>query len=131
MNKRKSNKVWGIKSLVINDTRIYTICVRVNSNSITHSRVINDPFWKTRHTLGMYNGTSKLEFMHTTLNLDEAVSAINSLTKILFAHKIAKSLLSEYALENNVKNEIVRDVISEANKIHKEAASLTFEYPLF
>ena len=128
MNKRKSSKVWGIKSLVINDTRIYTICVRVNSNSITLSRVINDPFWKTRHTISMHNKISKLEFMHTTLNLDEAVNAINSLTKILFAHKIAKSLLSEYALGNNVKNEIVRDVISEVNK---EASSLPFEHPYF
>lgn len=123
---KKNNRVWGIKSIAINDIRIYTICVRVNSNSITLSRVINDPFWKTRHTLGMYNGTSKLEFMHTTLNLDEAVSAINSLTKILFAHKIAKSLLSEYALGNNVKNEIIRDVISEMNKIHQEGATLPF-----
>jgi hypothetical protein len=123
---KKNNRVWGIKSIAINDVRIYTICVRVNSNSITLNKVINDPFWKTRHTLGMYNGTSKLEFMHTTLNLDEAVSAINSLTKILFAHKIAKSLLSEYALGNNVKNEIIRDVISEMNKIHQEGATLPF-----
>ena len=128
---KNNNRVWGIKSIAINDIRIYTICVRVNSNSITLSRVINDSFWKTRHTLGMYNGTSKLEFMHTTLNINEAVEAINSLTKILFAHKIAKSLLSEYALENNVKNEIVKDVISEVNKIHKEGSSLPFEYPLF
>lgn len=128
---KNNNRVWGIKSITINDIRIYTICVRVNSNSITLNRVINDPFWKARHTLGMYNGNSKLEFMHTTLNLDEAVSAINSLTKILFAHKIAKSLLSEYALENNVKNEIVRDVISEVNKIHKEAASLPFDDYIF
>lgn len=128
---KNNNRVWGIKSIAINDVRIYTICVRVNSNSITLSRVINDPFWKTRHTISMHNKISKLEFMHTTLNLDEAVSAINSLTKILFAHKIAKSLLSEYALGNNVKNEIVRDVISEVNKIHKEATSLPFNEDIF
>jgi hypothetical protein len=131
MKKKNSNRIWGIKSLVINNLRIYTICVRVNSNSITHNRVINDPFWKTRHTLGMHNSTSKLEFMHTTTNFDEAVEAINSLTKILFAHKIAKSLLSEYALQNNVKNEIVRDVVFEMNKIHQTETELPFNDYIF
>jgi hypothetical protein len=128
---KNNNRIWGIKSIAINDLRIYTICVRVNSNSITLNRVINDPFWKTRHTLGMHNSTSKLEFMHTTTNFDEAVEAINSLNKILFAHKIAKSLLSDYVLQNNVKNEIVKDVVSEMNKIHQKGATLDYNNYIF
>ena len=131
MNKKNSNKIWGIKSLVINGARIHTICVRVNSNSITLDRVINHSFWKDRHTLSIYNGISKVEFSHTTMDINEAIEAANSLNEILFAHKIAKDLITSYGLQVSKKQEIVKDVLQEMYKYYNQGGYLTEDCPIF
>lgn len=120
MNKKNSNKVWGIKSLVINGARIHTICVRVNMNSITLDRVINHSFWKNKHTLSIYNGISKVEFVHTTMDINEAIEAANSLNEILFAHKIAKNIITSYGLQVIKKGEILKDVLQEMYKYYNQ-----------
>lgn len=131
MKAKNSNKVWGIKSLVINGARIHTICVRVNSNSITLDRVINHSFWKDKHTLCIYNGISKVEFTHTTMDINEAIEAANSLNEILFAHKIAKDLITSYGLQVNKKQEIVKDVLIEMYKYYNQGGYLTEDCPIF
>ena len=131
MNKKNSNKIWGIKSIVINGARIHTINVRVNVNSITLERVVNHSFWKNKHILSMYNGISKMEFTHTTMDMNEAIEAANSLSEILFAHKIAKNLIESYALQVNRKQEIVKDVLQEMYKYYNQGGYLTEDCPIF
>jgi len=131
MKTKNSNKIWGIKSLVINGARIHTINVRVNSNSITLDRVINHPFWKDKHTLSMYNGISKMEFTHTTMDINEAIEAASSLNEILFAHKIAKDLINSYSLQVSKKEQIVKDVLQELYKYYNQGGYLTQDCPIF
>ena len=79
----------------------------------------------------MYNGISKVEFNHTTMDINEAIEAANSLNEILFAHKIAKDLITSYGLQVNRKQEIVKDVLIEMYKYYNQGGYLTEDCPIF
>jgi hypothetical protein len=130
MNKKNIGRIWGIKSLKINGSTIHTICIRINSSPIILKKVINDTFWRNNHTISLNDRVSKIEFMHTTMNLDEAIAASRSLCDILFAHKIQK-VYKESFQSLSKKNEITKDVISEMNKIHQEETALPFNEDIF
>ena len=130
MTKKNTGRIWGIKSLNINGATIHTICIRINSSPIILKRVINDNFWNNNHTISLNDRVSKIEFMHTTMNLDEAIAASKSLLDILFAHKIQK-VYKESFQSLSKKNEIVKDVISEMSKTHQEGATLDYNDYIF
>jgi hypothetical protein len=108
-------KIYGIKSIKINGTDVLTINVRINSNPTIMSKILNDDFWKTKHTIHMHNGTSKITFLHTTTNVNEASTVIRSLLKILFAHKVS-NLFNESYLAPNEKVNLINEVLAKELK---------------
>jgi hypothetical protein len=83
-------KSFGYKTININGLSVYAINVRINSSVIILDQVLNDEFWKTRHTTSMRNSISKINFNLVTLDVHEVSNAIVSLNKLLFAHKVQK-----------------------------------------
>ena len=91
---------FGIKTIIINGNSVYTINVSINSSVIILGQVINDDFWKLKHTISMNNSISKINFNFITTNVVEAQEAISSLQKILFAHKVQKLVNENYFVQN-------------------------------
>ena len=108
-------RVFGIKTIKINNTPVHTINVIINSNPTIMSRIINDEFWKTRHTIYMHNGKSKITFLHTTTDMNEASVGARSLIKILFAHKMS-NLFNDSFLNTKDKVNLINEVILEETK---------------
>jgi len=109
-------RIFGIKSININGTSVHTINVRINSNPTIMSKIINDDFWKTKHTIHMYNGKSKITFLHTTIDMNEAFVAAKSLIKILFAHKVSNLFNDNYILAPNEKVNLINEVLAKELK---------------
>lgn len=91
---------FGIKTITINGNFVYTINVSINSSVIILGQVINDEFWKLKHTISMNNSVSKINFNFITTDVIEARKAIDSLQKILFAHKVQKLVNENYFVQN-------------------------------
>ena len=107
---------FGIKTIKINGTPVHTINVIINSNPVIMSRIINDEFWKTRHTIHMHNGKSKITFLHTTTDMNEASVGAKSLIRILFAHKVSNLFNDNYILAPNEKVNLINEVLAEELK---------------
>lgn len=93
-------KNFGIKTININGNCVYTINVSITSSVIILGQVINDEFWKLKHTISMNNSISKINFNFITTNVVEAEKAISSLNKILFAHKVQKLVNEAHFVPN-------------------------------
>ena len=93
-------KNFGIKTITINGNPVYTINVSINSTVIILGQVINDEFWKLKHTISMNNSMSKINFNFITTNVHEAQEAITSLNKLLFAHKVQKLVNEAHFVQN-------------------------------
>jgi hypothetical protein len=91
---------FGIKTITINGNLVYTINVSINSSVIILGEVINDEFWRLKHTISMNNSISKINFNFITTNVHEAQEAISSLQKILFAHKVQKLVNEAHFVPN-------------------------------
>jgi hypothetical protein len=109
-------RVFGIKTIKINNTPVHTINVIINSNPVIMSKIINDEFWKTRHTIHMNNSKSKITFLHTTMDMNEASVAAKSLIRILFAHKVSKLFNDNYILASNEKVNLINEVLAKELK---------------
>jgi len=83
-------KVYGIKTLNINGFKVHTLNIRIHPSSIILNKIIEDPIWKNRHTLGSYGGKSVVNFTYTTTDEAEFYSYTRRLYNILFAHKVDK-----------------------------------------
>jgi 5-bromo-4-chloroindolyl phosphate hydrolysis protein len=91
---------FGIKTIMINGNPVYTINVSINSSITIQGQVLNDEFWKLKHTISMNNSMSKINFNFITTNVNEAQEAISSLQKILFAHKVQKLVNEAHFVQN-------------------------------
>jgi len=109
-------RIFGIKSININGTPVHTINVIINSTSTIMSKILNDEFWKTRHTIHMHNGISKITFLHTTMDMNEAAAATRSIIKILFAHKVSNIFNKSY-LPPSEKEALIKEVLAEETKL--------------
>ena len=110
-------RIFGIKSININGTPVHTINVIINGNSTIMSKILNDEFWKTRHTIHMHNGISKITFLHTTMDMNEASVGAKSLIRILFAHKVSNLFNDNYILAPNEKVNLIKEVLAEETKL--------------
>lgn len=115
MNK-KSNKIFGIKTININGFKVHTINVVINSSPVILSKILNDEFWKQNHTISMRNGRSKINFLYTTLDINGISNAKESLFKLLFAHKVQK-LVNENFFVNDKEN-ILWNTLAEIRDIN-------------
>ena len=102
---------FGIKTIIINGNPVYTINVSINSSVIIQGQVINDEFWRLRHTISMNNSVSKINFNFITTNVNEAQEAISSLQKILFAHKVQKLVNEAHFVQN--KESIIYNTLAD------------------
>lgn len=91
---------FGIKTIIINGNSVYVINVSINSSVIIQGQVLNDEFWRLKHTISMNNSTSKINFNYITNNVHEANVAVSSLQKILFAHKVQKLVNEAHFVPN-------------------------------
>jgi 5-bromo-4-chloroindolyl phosphate hydrolysis protein len=91
---------FGIKTIMINGNPVYTINVSINSSITIQGQVLNDEFWKLKHTISMNNSMSKINFNFITTNVNEAQEAISSLNKLLFAHKVQKLVNEAHFVPN-------------------------------
>lgn len=109
-------KIYGIKTLNINGFRVHTLNIRINPSSIILNKIIEDPVWKDKHTLGMYRGKSVVNFTYTTV--DEKEFHINSrrLYSILFAHKIDKLIRESYFVER--KENVLWETLAEIKDVN-------------
>lgn len=112
---KKSNKIFGIKTVDVNGLKVHTINIIINSSPIILNKVINDKFWKDNHTLDIRNGVSKINFRYTTIDTNGISSAKESLFKLLFAHKLQK-VVSESWITN--KERIAWDVLAEIKDVN-------------
>jgi hypothetical protein len=102
---------FGIKTININGNYVYTINVSINSSVIIQGQVLNDEFWKLRHTISMNNSMSKINFNFITTNVNEAQEAISSLNKLLFAHKVQKLVNEAHFVQN--KESIIYNTLAD------------------
>jgi len=93
-------RTFGIETIIINGNPVCAINITINSSPIILEQVINDEFWKMKHTISMKNSVSKINFNYFTSNLDEAAIAISSLNKLLFAHKVQKLVNEAHFVQN-------------------------------
>lgn len=112
---KKNNKIFGIKTVDVNGLKVHTINIIINSSPIILNKVINDKFWKDNHTLNVRNGKSKINFLYTTIDINNIASVTESLFKILFAHKLHK-VVSESWVTN--KERIAWDVLAEIKDVN-------------
>ena len=113
---KKSNKIFGIKTVDVNGLKVHTINIVINSSSIILNKVINDKFWKDNHTISMRNGKSKINFLYTTIDMNGISNAKESLFKILFAHKLQKVVNESYWITNEER--IAWDVLAEIKDVN-------------
>jgi hypothetical protein len=104
-------KNFGIKTIMINGNPVYTINVSINSSITIQGQVLNDEFWRLRHTISMNNSVSKINFNFITTNVNEAQEAISSLQKILFAHKVQKLVNEAHFVQN--KESIIYNTLAD------------------
>jgi hypothetical protein len=112
MNK---NKFYGIQKIVVNGVRVYTLNISIKPSSLILSKIIKDPIWKDKHTLGMKNGASTVNFTHTTMDENEFSSSVKRLRNILFAHKVNKLMNDNpwvFGKENIIK-EVLHEIDEE------------------
>jgi 5-bromo-4-chloroindolyl phosphate hydrolysis protein len=102
---------FGIKTIMINGNPVYTINVSINSSITIQGQVLNDEFWKLKHTISMNNSMSKINFNFITTNVNEAQEAISSLQKILFAHKVQKLVNEAHFVQN--KESIIYNTLAD------------------
>jgi hypothetical protein len=114
--KKKSNRIFGIKTVDVNGMKVHTINIIINSSPIILNKVINDKFWKDNHTLDVRNGVSKINFLYTTIDISGISVAKESLFKILFAHKLQKVVNESYWITN--KERIAWDVLAEIKDVN-------------
>jgi hypothetical protein len=112
MNK---NKFYGIQKVVVNGTRVYTLNITIKPSSMILNKIIQDPIWKDRHTLGMKNGSTVVNFTHTSMDAGEFDYSVRKLRDILFAHKVNKMMNNNPWTIN--KEGIIKDVL---NQIQEE-----------
>lgn len=91
---------FGIETIIINGNPACAINVTINSSVIILGQVLNDEFWKMKHTISMKNGISKINFNYLTSDLKEAAIVISSLQEILFAHKVQKLVNEAHFVQN-------------------------------
>ncbi len=92
--------IFGIETIMINGNPACVINITINSSVIILGQVLNDEFWKSKHTVSMKNGTSKINFNYFTDDLDKAKTVIASLQEILFAHKVQKIVNEAHFVPN-------------------------------
>jgi hypothetical protein len=114
--KKKSNRIFGIKTVDVNGLKVHTINIIINSSPIILNKVINDKFWKDNHTLDVRNGVSKINFRYNTIDINGISNAKESLFKILFAHKLQKVVNESYWINN--KERIAWDVLAEIKDVN-------------
>lgn len=102
---------FGIKTIILNGNIVYTINVSINSTVVILGQVINDEFWKLKHTISMNNSVSKINFNFITTNVIEAREAIASLQKLLFAHKVQKLVNEAHFVQN--KESIIYNTLAD------------------
>lgn len=113
---KKSNKIFGIKTVDVNGLKVHTINIIINSSPIILNKVISDKFWKDNHSLDVRNGKSKINFLYTTIDISDITIAKESLFKLLFAHKLQKIVNESYWVEN--KERIAWDVLAEIKDVN-------------
>jgi hypothetical protein len=91
---------FGIETIIINGNPSWAINITINSSPIILVQVLNDEFWRLKHTISMKNSVSKINFNYFTDDLDKAKKAIDSLQKILFAHKVQKLVNENHFVQN-------------------------------
>jgi hypothetical protein len=111
----KNGKIYGITKVVINGVKVYTLNISINPSSMILDKIIKDPIWKDRHTLGMKNGSTVVTFTHTSMDAGEFDYSVKKLRSILFAHKVNK-LMNDNPWTIN-KEGIIKDVL---NQIQEE-----------
>jgi len=112
MNK---NKFYGIQKIVVNGVRVFTLNISINPSSMILDKIIKDPIWKNKHTLGSKNGSTVVTFIHTSMDAGEFDYSVKRLREILFAHKVNK-LMNDNPWTIN-KESIIKDVL---NQIQEE-----------
>lgn len=110
MKKKNSNKVYGIKTITVNDVKVCTINIIINTNPTILSKILNDEFWKLNHQISMRNGISKVHFVYTTLDEEKFYTVKQSLLQLLFAHKLNNLFNSSYYV--NDKELIAYNILS-------------------
>ena len=85
---------------MINGNPMYSINIKINSTPIILEQVINDDFWRLKHTISMKDSISKINFNFITKDVIEIQQAISSLQKILFAHKVQKLVNEAHFVQN-------------------------------
>jgi hypothetical protein len=108
MNK---NKFYGIQKIVVNGVRIYTLNISIKPSSMILNKIIQDPIWKDRHTLGMKNGASVVNFTHTSMDAGEFDYSVRKLREILFAHKVNKLMNNNPWTIN--KEDIIKEMLQQ------------------
>lgn len=109
-------RIFGIKVIDINGTKVHTINVKVNASAIIAEKVINDNFWRHHHTICMSSGKSKINFKFTTTDDHQASLIKTSLMQILFAHKLQR-LVNESSFVTNKEN-IIWNTLAEIKDIN-------------
>ncbi len=111
----KNGKIYGITKVVINGVRIYTLNISINPSGMILNKIIQDPIWKDRHTLSSKNGSTVVNFTHTSMDAGEFNYSVRKLRDILFAHKVNK-LMNDNPWTINKEN-IIKEVL---NQIQEE-----------
>lgn len=109
-------KVYGIKTLNVNGCKIHTLNIRIHPSSIILNKIIEDPIWKDRHTLGSYRGKSVVKFTYTTTDAEEFHSHTKRLYNILFAHKVDKLIRESFFIEK--KENILWETLAEIKDVN-------------
>ena len=110
----KKNKIFGIKTINVNGVKVHTLNISINPSSLILNKIIEDPVWKSRHTLSVQNGKSKVNFTYTTLDEDEFYAYTKRLYMILFAHKVNKLMNDNPFVDK--KETIISEVLHKINE---------------
>jgi hypothetical protein len=107
-----NHNVFGIKTIRVNNTLVFTVNVKIKKNTVIYDKVKNNYFWRNYHFISEVNGKQKINFVFTTLNYNEAQIARESLLKILFTHKVINLYNSSYFTEDQ-KQTIICETLLE------------------
>jgi hypothetical protein len=105
-----NQNVFGIKTLKINHYSVFTINVKINSNTFILDKVKSDCFWNKHHYLSEKNGKQRIHFIFTTLKHDEIQTAKEALLKLLFTHKVINLYNSSYFTQDKKESIIVETI---------------------
>lgn len=109
-------KVYGITTLNVNGCKIHTLNIRINPSSIILNKIIEDPIWKDKHTLGMSKGKTVVTFTYTTTDENEFSVHAKRLHNILFAHKVDKLIRESCFVEK--KENILWETLAEIKDVN-------------